>query len=248
MRNVILVIVLLLVALPLSSWAGLSIYTEESPPSSFMKDGEMTGISAEIVKEIQKRVGNDDAIQMVPWARGYKEVQEKPNVALFATTRTEEREPLFKWVGPLIRLKWAFFAKKGSGVSIASLDDAKKVGSIGTYKDDAREQFLLKEGFANLDSATDNLTNVRKLMNDRVDLLVSTNLGIVTTAMEAGEDPEQLEEVYVIKQADLYVAFNKQTEDAVVESWKNALSQMVQDGTYATIYKEWLPGQTPPLP
>ena len=65
----------------------------------------------------------------MPWAQGYTMAQRQPNVALYSTTRTESRENLFKWVGPLATMKWVFFAKAGSGIKISSLDDAKKVGS-----------------------------------------------------------------------------------------------------------------------
>ncbi|OEU71116.1 MAG: hypothetical protein BA863_09845 [Desulfovibrio sp. S3730MH75] len=76
-----------------------------------------------------RQTGQEFPIKVMPWAQGYTMAQRQPNVALYSTTRTESRENLFKWVGPLATMKWVFFAKAGSGIKISSLDDAKKVGS-----------------------------------------------------------------------------------------------------------------------
>ena len=52
----------------------MTIYTEIFPPDQFIgPDGQLTGFSIELVKEIQKRTNNKDPIQVVPWARGYGE-------------------------------------------------------------------------------------------------------------------------------------------------------------------------------
>ena len=36
-------------------------------------------------------------VSILPWARGYHLLTQKPNVVLFSTARTEARNPLFKW-------------------------------------------------------------------------------------------------------------------------------------------------------
>lgn len=132
----------------------LTLLTEELPPLNFTDQGALTGLSVDVVHEIQRRVGNTDPIEVVPWARGYKDIQEMPNTVLFSTTRTEDRERLFQWVGPLARWEYVFYKKRGSPITLDTLDAARDVGSIATYRDDARKQFLKERGFTNLDSCT----------------------------------------------------------------------------------------------
>ena len=48
----------------------LTIYTEESRPVNFTENGVLQGSSVEIVREVQKLVGDTSTIQVVPWARG----------------------------------------------------------------------------------------------------------------------------------------------------------------------------------
>ncbi|MGD8252224.1 MAG: transporter substrate-binding domain-containing protein, partial [Desulfobacterales bacterium] len=128
----------------------MMVLTEESPPYNFTRDGRITGSSTEIVREILRRLGEPDGIQVLPWARSYKLLNSRPNVALFSTTRTPEREDRFFWIGPLFTVHYGFYARKSSHLRIDSLEDAKKVGSIATYKDDVKEQLLKSMGFVNL--------------------------------------------------------------------------------------------------
>lgn len=44
----------------------LKIYTEDSPPTNYLKDGKAAGQSVETVREIQRRVNNRSPISVVP--------------------------------------------------------------------------------------------------------------------------------------------------------------------------------------
>jgi ABC-type amino acid transport substrate-binding protein len=142
----------------------LNLYTENSPPSSFMQDDQIRGLSVEIVRELLRRVGQADTIALVPWARGYELALSDPDTALFSTTRLSQRETLFSWVGPLYRQQWGFYKWKGSAVKIEGMEAAKRVARIGTYRKDAKMQFLRAQGFENLVPTNNNVTNLKHLL------------------------------------------------------------------------------------
>lgn len=224
----------------------LVIYTEELPPLNYLQDGKLTGLSVEVVKEIQKRIGDSTPIQLVPWARGYEAALEQTNTVLFSTTRTEEREKLFKWVGPLTQWSYVFYKKRGSPITLKTLKDARQVGTIATYQDDAREQFLQQKGFTNLESSPKLISCVRKLMGGRVDLWLDSNLTAHRVIKNAGYNPADLEPVLMVKTNQLYIAFSRSTADMVVQQWQSTLNKMVQDGSYQKIYHRWLPTRKRP--
>jgi polar amino acid transport system substrate-binding protein len=122
--------------------AELTILTENLPPLNYVDNGTLVGPSVEIVREIQKRVGSQEQIQVYPWARAYKMALKDENVILFGMTYTKVRKDKFKWVGPLATKRDILVAKKGSGIKIEDLEDAKKVKSIGTLIDDTRGRLL----------------------------------------------------------------------------------------------------------
>lgn len=219
--------------------AELTILTENLPPLNYLKDGVLVGPSVEIVKEIQRRVGSHEQIKVYPWARAYKMALEDENVVLFGTTYTKERHDKFKWIGPLATKRDILVAKKGSGIKINSLEDAKKVKRIGTLRDDTRERLLKSVGFTNLEPVSDEQKNAKKLVLGRIDLWTYKKPGLKTVCELAGVDYNEIEEVYHLRKIDLMIAFSKKTSDSIVQRWRNAFNEMLSDGTIMQIRKKW---------
>lgn len=219
--------------------AELTILTENMPPLNYIENDVLVGPSVEIVKEIQRRVGSHEPIQVYPWARAYKMALEEENVVLFGTTHTKVRDTLFKWVGPLATKRDILVAKRGSGIKINSLEDAKKVERIGTLRDDTRERLLKSLGFTNLEPVSDEQLNAQKLGLGRIDLWAYKKPGLRTVCELAGVDHNELEEVYHLRKINISIAFSKQTADSIVKAWKKAFEDMLADGTITQIRKKW---------
>jgi polar amino acid transport system substrate-binding protein len=217
----------------------LTILTENLPPLNFVEKGVLVGPSVEIVKEIQKRVGSQEQIQVYPWARAYKMALEDKNVILFGMTYTKVRENKFKWVGPLATKRDILIAKKGSGFKINRLEDAKKVNRIGTLRDDTRERLLKSHGFTNLEPVSDEQLNAKKLALGRINLWAYKIPGLRKVCDLAGVDYNEFEEVYHLREIDLMIAFSKKTSDSIVQKWGNAFNEMSADGTIMKIRKKW---------
>ena len=235
---VILAVVFLVSVQPVLS-ARLTILTENLPPLNYLKDGVLVGLSVEIVKEIQRRVGSHEQIKVYPWARAYKIALEDENIVLFGTTHTKVRHDKFKWIGPLATKRDILVAKKGSGIKINSLEDAKKVKRIGTLRDDTRERLLKRHGFTNLEPVSDEQKNAKKLVLGRIDLWTYKKPGLKTVCELAGVDYNEIEEVYHLREIDLMIAFSKKTSDSIVQKWRNAFNKMLADGTIMQIRKKW---------
>jgi len=221
----------------------LTIYTSGNPPFQIVEQGGkiIGGANIEFFKELQKRVGDKSEIKGVPWARGYLEIQNNPNTILFSMARTPERESLFKWVGHLSRSRYTLVSKKSNKIVLNSLDDAKKLKKIGAVIADAKEQFMLKEGFTNLLSVSGSDQCIKMLVLDRVDAFTSSDMTFEEKIEDAGFSPDDFEEVLTLKESFSYIAFSKQTSDEVVAKWDKAFQGMIKDGTYEKIYKKPYP-------
>lgn len=224
----------------------LQFLTEEYPPLTFLKGGEVSGLGAEVVQEIQRRTGNRGALQMMPWARAYQSALLTPNVVLFTTTRTAERESLFKWVGPVATMKTSLYAKRGSDVRIASLAEAKRMAGILTVREYYSHQFLKREGFTKLDVVNTPETMLKMLLGERRVLMASDNLLMPALVDNAGVAMDAVKLVYTFMESQTYIAFSRGTSDDIVRDWQMALDQMKRDGSFDRLYKKWLPGEVPP--
>lgn len=219
----------------------LQMLTEEYPPVTFMKDGKVAGFVTDVVREIAARQGIRDNIRLTSWDEAYKTALSRPNVVLFSTERTEKREQLFHWVGPVGKNSAILYAKKGSGIRINSLDDARKVAAIATTTDWFTEQNLKSKGFTNLVSSPLPVTNVTQLMKGEVQLAVFTDVTVPQIVKNAGYSMNDLEPVYPVSSTYFYIAISRGTPEETVRKWQSTLDGLKADGNFETIYRRYLP-------
>jgi polar amino acid transport system substrate-binding protein len=217
----------------------MKILTCEEPPMNFKKGEEITGLITDVVKEIIARTGTKGSIKLYPWARVYQVGLREPNVVLFTAARTEQRENLFYWVGPIINKHWVLFAKRGSSIDIKSLDEAKKVRNIGVMRGDAREEMLRAKGFENLYLLKNHIQALKMLMFDRVDLFASADVEIPILANRANISPNDVKIVWKLSIIQSYILISKKTPDATVRIWQEAFEEIKTDGTFALLGKKW---------
>ncbi|HOD53759.1 MAG TPA: ABC transporter substrate-binding protein [Candidatus Cloacimonadota bacterium] len=218
------------------------IMTEQYPPYNFEQNGLLKGIATDIMVEMFKRDGSKKTIkdiQLLPWARGYKDVQDKPNTILFAMTRSAEREKMFKWVGPISPTKIVLHAKKSKKISIKSKEDIAKY-HVGAIREDIGHQLLEKAGVKNVDLSADMISNIKKLEADRIDLWAYEENVARWELKTQGKNLADYESVYTLLSSDLYFAFHKSTPDATISQIQKYLNDMKKDGTYQKIMDKYL--------
>jgi polar amino acid transport system substrate-binding protein len=220
----------------------LQIYTEEYPPITFLgKYGEISGYGSDIVREIMKRNRIFENITISTWSNGYELALDNPNFCLFTMDRTEIRESFFQWVGPVGTNTTWFYTRKGSDITISSLDDAKKLSSVGTVSSWFSDQHLRKLGFTNLISGKVPAEMATKLMQGKIDAFVCTGVTFPDILKEAGYQYANVTPAYALMSSDYYISFSKNTPASTVQLWKSTLDAMVTDGTVNAIRKKWFP-------
>ena len=226
----------------------LRIVTEELPPYNMTQNGQVTGLSTEVVQAVLKEVGMQGNIQSMPWARAYDIALNSENVMIYSITRTEQREKLFKWVGVIAPTRMFLFTRADANLRIKTLDDARKY-QIATVNEDAGEQYLVAKGFVigkNLQSSNKYEFNYEKLRLGRVDMWVSNELNAYYLVRQAGDNPHTvLSHALLLDDISrdgggLDMAFSLKTPDAVVERFRKALETIKKNGTYESLQKKWL--------
>lgn len=225
----------------------LTIVTEQWPPVSFLNAaGKADGLAVEIAGEIQNILGSKEPIHVFPWARGYQMVTTEANVLLFAMAYTDERAKLISMVGPIVQGEIAFFSTSGRQLKIDSLEQAKKY-QVGTYRATNFEAFLKKHHFPNTSFTTDPMTGAKKLLADRIDLLVEDSVVIGEILKKIGADRRDVYKSFAAEKTELYFGFSPGTSAKVIQQWNDALAQMKKNGRFQALYKKWLPYEDPPL-
>lgn len=200
--------------------------------SNFAKGEGVSGISADILRAVCQRAEVEcQQILRFPWQRVYQQTLEDGGYGLFSTARTQEREALFKWVGPIATNHWVLLARGDSPIQLANLQDAARY-RIGGYKGDAKTQFLLDRGLSVQTTLRDN-ENARKLDKGQIDLWVTSEQAGRYMARQEGID--NLRVVQRLHAAELYLALNRQTPTELVQKLQTALDALRAEGVLQAI-------------
>jgi len=239
-----ILLALLLSIASLNAGESIKLMTEIFPPFQYEEDGnkKLIGISTEIVQAIQKEINSQGKIKVYPWARGLKILDKKVNTALFSMLRTKEREEKYKWVGPITSMQLVFFKKKGSSITLNTIEDAKKVGKVGVTKGVANYDILREKGFKNLDVITSGQDekNIRKLVKGRIDLWPTLLMAGVYNSKRMGLVGEVVPiKNVVVFAGDMYIAFNIKTDDKIIQKWQKALDKLKKDKSVERIIQRY---------
>lgn len=238
-------IMLLMVLLAPQAVAQLQLFTEEAPPMAFTRDDELHGMSIDIVRMLIDRTGHDAQIRILPWTRAYHLAQRDADTAIFSTVRTPEREDRFQWVGPILEGSARFYSLKARNVQIDTLQQAAASGPLALPKQWYSYEVLKTQGFDNLYGVPTARHMVTMLKRGRVQLIATDDMTLDAVLATDDLSREQVRAHLPFMQTAYYIAFSQQTDPSVVETWRQTLAEMRQDGSYEAIIRHWLPQAGP---
>lgn len=244
LRKMCLVALLFGLSCPLGAQT-VRVVTEEYPPYNYTNSqGQLVGVSTEIVRAVLKRAGLSYHITSYAWSRAFQIALSQPNVLIYSIIRTEEREEQFKWVGVMM-------PASGSLYRLASRDDIQVSQPsdlvhyrIGAVRGDSRNRYLREIG-VRPEMAGSFKANLKKLLAGRIDMFAIGQFSLVFLCRELGVDPSLFEAMMPLNErvVDVYMAFSKSTPDALVERVRKALNELREDGRIDTILAGYLGGQ-----
>lgn len=222
----------------------LQVLTEEMPPYNYsLEPDSVHGFSTELLRTITEKSNVDiqnNKIKVYPWARAYLKVQEMPNSCLYTMTRTEERDTLFKWVGPIAKRTIFFWRLKNRTDIVVNRSEDLKNYRIGAVREFSSTK-LMKKMELNLDLSNLEGNNFLKLIHNRVDMITALELAASYHMNNCGHSFSELEKVYILDEShDYYFAFNRAVPDSIIALLQQSLNEVRADGTYDQLWQDFL--------
>lgn len=225
----------------------IRIVTENAPPFQIVENGKVIdGLAFDLLQAAQRRLDINIEIEAYPWSRAYAIAQSDSNILIFSITRSEAREPLFKWIDTIYVLEDYLWALKSS-TKTKDKKTAKELMKYrtGVQRDDQQYAFLRQWGLQENKGLVIVPTwdqAITMLYANRLDFVMGSEL-MLTQRLEINNlDPAKVEKrVYLGKMGDgLFFAFSKQTPDSLVNIFKKTFKEMREDGEYTKIKNKWL--------
>lgn len=152
---------------------------------------------------------------------------------VFSTAHTPERDREFKWVQPLVIGRSYLIKHKGSPVVATTLEQARQF-SVGTWREDFTEALLRKLDFPKIDVANNMPATLKKLMNDRIDLMPISALYYDRLIREG----QPIERVLTLSKQTIGIACQKEFPDDLLVKMQASLDRLIADGTQKQIFEQ----------
>lgn len=216
-------------------------YTEDWPPYNFQRDGVVTGIVTDILREACQHEKINCPIQLVPWTRAYKTVQDTPNTLIFGIAKTPTREPQLLWVGPVLpRTTW-IYARPEVAHKLHQIGDLNQF-KIGMIRGEASADELLQAGVSKDSIILFNSNNdvIRTFKAGKLDVLVNTEIGMAMNQQNFQISDDKFKRVMKFYDGgSIYFGLNLQSDPSLVEKLQNAVDKMRRDGKIQSIVQRY---------
>ncbi|MDD1729355.1 MAG: transporter substrate-binding domain-containing protein [Methanospirillum sp.] len=205
----------------------ITVYTESNPPFSYINQtGEINGSMVLLVQHLADRTQTKYTLDLRDWSSAYENVLSTPNTAIFPIVQTSNRTPLFKWVGPVDQMEYAFYCRSSEVMNVSSLEDISGAGIIAVPKETARHHMLKDANITNLLPVSTDAEAIDAVLHGKADIWLGTR-NMYNDGREAfGADLNQLMLINSWKSVPLYIAFYKDTPDSLIERWQQEFDDL----------------------
>lgn len=243
----ILTLVCLFSMVTLASAGDFKIFTNTVPPIKWESDGLPGGITGDVLLRVMTDAGfkvERGDTQAMPLADAYRMGKETPGSLILGLARIAEREDDFKWVGPIYDTYLGFIARKDRHIRLDSVKDAEAY-AVGSIRESASEKAAFKFGLSEVGITRFLKAEeaIEQLVKGNIDLLVFPKTPAFYYLLQKKVKPSEFEFVYEMKGTSLYFAFNKTTDDAVIEKLQDALDRLKKPGKDGKIPYEAIVGK-----
>ncbi|GAA3928242.1 substrate-binding periplasmic protein [Litoribacillus peritrichatus] len=234
-----------LIALLLMVVAAFSVHAETIKltngdwPPYLSKSYKHQGVVSHIVQEAFKRAGVDVEYGFFPWARAYKNAQLGVDwQGSVVWSSSEERVKNFIFSDPVIFDETVFFHLASKEIRWGTLNDLSKyrIGYTRSYYHGDEFARLEKEGVFNVEVATYDENNFRKLLAKRIDLFpLQQVVGMETLRTHfSSEDIMKLTYTRPFRRTPYFLIISKNVDGAqrYIDLFNQGLSALRATGQY----------------
>ena len=225
--------------------ADLQLLTDNHPPLHFMQGNQLAGFGVDVVQALATQTGDRIHLQQVPLLRALRVASDTPDTGVFTVLRTDDRDDRYQWVGPLIEVETALYARDNLQPPVHSLREADHLGRITVPRKWLVYSYLQGQDLNNLYGVETPEQMMRLFSLGRTDFVVSDTWSKAALAREQGIEPARLQYQIPLMKQNTYIAFSPQTDPKQVARWQQALDTLRADGRLEQMRQRWLSNTLP---
>lgn len=208
--------------------------------------GYRDGVSPEsryfhqLVKEVFVKSGIEFVdVPGAPWKRSYMQTLMGSRYVLFPATRTEDREALFKWVGPISRTVWNLYGLAGNGWAGRKIDDILQNAQIGVTQGSARQHYLEGVGADHVVGVPRDDLLLPMLQAGRVDMIAMGGVPLHRLMVDWDVARQTVVKTATYRTCYLYIAMSPDSAPEDVASLQASLDDLKRSGRFLDLRRQF---------
>lgn len=209
------------------------------PPFEMGKAPNYEGFDVELLEAVGKAIGRDMEFEDTSFDTIFLDLSRGNfDVVASAATITDEREKTVDFTNPYYISEQAILVKEGD-----EIDSVEKLAgtTVGVQQGTTGQEFVEEEADAEVRQYPQGPDAVNALKTGTVDAVV-IDIPVAENAVTATEGLEVSAAIPTEEEYGFAVA---QGESELLEELNEGLKEVIDDGTYATIYKKWFKRDPP---
>lgn len=220
------------------------IASMENKPFKTIVDGQLAGPFVDIITQALDNIGYEYELEIIPWSRLVESVQNGSVDIGFSFFDTPKRRKFANYMEePLSIYSMKLFSMPDSNIefdgTLKSIDDYS-IGLVQDYFYTNEITDAIANNTIKVDQANDGPTNIEKLINGRVDLIIEDNVAVNEYLRSNNIDIELKEFEIPIVYNYTYLVFPKDKDhDHLRKELDLQFKSMKANGSFYDYYREY---------
>lgn len=207
------------------------------PPFAWVGPKGPQGYAHELATRMASKLGRPPEVSYYPWARAVKMTREGQHYGIFPLARTPDRESQFRWLIPLVTVRYAFVGPAGR--TPQSLDQLR-TQRVGVLRGSPIINNLRAERFSDLVEARDYKDLLRLLNMDAIAVIYAGSPMLNAAIDEYGYERQRFQTHTTLGEATLYMGASLALSEAEAQRWVQAYQLLQADGSVAKLQQQYL--------
>lgn len=220
----------------------LQMYTEELPPLNYLDGHQAAGYSTAVARRVLALAGLRGHFHVFPWKRAYSIVLKTPNTVLFTMARTEQRESLFQWVGPLARRRiYLYRLSSRADIQLNNLAAVRPYQVVGLNGSAAAIYLRQRQPDVRLMVVGDEQQSLQMLLLGHTDLAIMLDWAMQYHLSRLHIAADRVTPAFLLDDRyQYYFAVSKETPKATVARLQAAFDQLKASGELSRLQEKYL--------
>lgn len=221
----------------------LKVYMEVWAPFQYKdKNNAVEGFAVELLDLILKDLNSNQSkndFKFIPWARMITYLNEE-NAIGFSMIKTQERENIYQWIGPIYDITNYVIVKNDSLLNKESFIPQNNITAAGLVED-ASLYYLRKLNIKpnNIALVTNTTSPIHMLHKNRVDIIVDNWFNFKEMAQKSDFELSGFKKLISLGNSKIYYAVSKSTDPKVTLKLQKSLDKIKVTEQYSKLLKKY---------